>query len=231
VSAGRAVVAHALRNAAKYNADASTPPAAVFWPDPDRTWEPVTRLLQEAVPILVLGEYDSGKAQGPAIWIRAALSAPDSVNLPSHLAERNDRNPWVVYLPGHGRSSLSDVTNLDSSVAPLVEIALRSNWWPSAHSHSAWTPHSFLGSKDGVGLDIATDSKTKAALTSVLDRLLSEDVDELRRIGCLAPARTRNDGQRTNSLGVDRRPGSHEAGASGRSVERLRRGMPIYLWF
>jgi hypothetical protein len=189
VSAVRAVVAHALRGAAKYNADASTPPAAVFWPDPDRVWEPVIHLLQEAVPILVLGEYDSGKAQGPAIWIRAVLSAPDSVELPSHLAERNDRNPWMIYLPGHGRSALSDVTSLDSSVSPLAEVALRSNWWPSAHSHAAWTPHSFLGSKDGAALDIATDSKTRAALTSVLDRLLSEDVEELRRMGRLDASR------------------------------------------
>lgn len=189
MSAVRAVVAHALREAAKYNPDASTPPAAVIWPDPDRPWEPVIHLLQEAVPILVLGEYEPAKAQGPAIWIRAVLASPESVELPSHLAERNDRNPWVIYLPGHGRSALSDVTSLDSSVSPLVEVALRSNWWPSAHSHAAWTPHSFLGSKDGAGLDIANDSKTRAALTSVLGRLLSEDVEELRRMGRLDASR------------------------------------------
>ena len=189
MSAVRAVVAHALREAANYNPDASTPPAAVFWPDPDRVWESVIHLLQEAVPILVLGEYDSENAQGPAIWIRAVLAASESVRLPSHLAERNDRNPWVIYLPGHGRSALSDVTSLDSSVSPLVEVALRSNWWPAAHSHAAWTPHAFLGSKRGAGLDIASDSKSRAALTSVLDRLLSEDVDELRRIGRLDASR------------------------------------------
>ena len=189
MNAVRAVVAHALREAAKYNADASTPPAAVFWPDPDRTWEPVIHLLQEAVPILVLGEYDTEKAQGPAIWTRAVLASPDSVELPSHLAEHNDRNPWVIYMPGHGRSALSDVTSLESSVSPLAEVALRSNWWPSAHSHAAWTPHSFLGSKEGAGLDIASDSKTRAALASVLDRLLCEDVDELRRMGRLDASR------------------------------------------
>lgn len=189
MSAVRAVVAHALREAAKYNADTSTPPAAVFWPDPDRTWEPVIHLLQEAVPILVLGEYNSAKAMGPAIWIRAVLSAPDAVEVPSHLAERSERNPWVVYLPGYGRSSLSDVTSLDPAVSPIVEVALRSNWWPSAHSHAAWTPHSLLGSKDGAGLDLANDGKTKAALTSVLDRLLSEDVDGLRRMGRLDASR------------------------------------------
>ena len=96
---------------------------------------------------------------------------------------------WVIYLPGHGRNALSDVTSLDSSVSPLVEVALRSNWWPTAHSHAPWTPHSFLGSKEGAGLDVASDSKTKAALTSVLDQLLTEDVDELRRIGRLDASR------------------------------------------
>ncbi|MEZ5150305.1 BREX-1 system phosphatase PglZ type B [Rhodococcus zopfii] len=189
MSAVRDVVAHALREAAKYNADSSTPPAAVFWPDPDRAWEPVIGLLQEVVPILVLGEYDSAKAQGPSIWIRTILSASDSVELPAHLAERNDRNPWVIYLPGHGRSSLSDVTTLDSAVSPLAEVALRSNWWPSAYGQAAWTPHAFLGSKNGAGLDIASDAKTKSALTSVLDRLLAEDVHEMRRIGRLDASR------------------------------------------
>ena len=189
MSAVRAVVAHALRESAKYNADGSVPPAAVFWPDPDRAWESVIRLLQEAVPILVLGEYDSAKAQGPAIWIRAVLSETNSVELPAHLAERNDRNPWVIYLPGYGRSSLSDVTSLDPVVSPLAEVALRSNWWPSAHGQTAWSPHSFLGSKNGAGLDIAGDAKTKAALTNVLDRLLAEDAGELHKMGRLDAAR------------------------------------------
>ena len=189
MSAVRAVVAHALREAVKYNAESSIPPAAIFWPDPERTWEPVIGLLQEAVPILVLGEYDSAKAQGPAIWIRAVLSAPQSADLPSHMAEHSERNPWVIYLPGHGRGSLSDVTSLEAVVSPLVELALRSNWWPSAHAQAAWTPHSFLGSKNGAGLDIAGDAKTKAALASVLDRLLAEDVDELRRMGRLDASR------------------------------------------
>lgn len=189
MTAVRELIAHALREAAKHNAESSVPPAAVFWPDPDRTWEPVIGILQEAVPVLVLGAYDAAKAQGPAIWIRAALSAPDSMELPSHLAERNDRNPWVVYLPGHGRSSLSDVTSLDSEVSPLLEVALRSNWWPSAHGQVAWTPHAFLGSKNGAGLDIAGDARTKAALASVMDRLLTEDADDLRRMGRLDASR------------------------------------------
>lgn len=189
MSALRTVVAHALREAAKYNQDATISPAAVFWPDPDRVWEPVIHLVQEIVPVLVLGEYEPAKAQGPAIWIRAAIASPELVAMPSHLAERNDRNPWVIYLPGRGRSELSEVTNIDPLLSPLVDVALRSNWWPSAYSYAAWTPHSFLGSKDGAGLDIAKDSRSRAALTNVLDRLLLEDVDEVRRMGRLDASR------------------------------------------
>ena len=185
----RADIAHAIREAAKYNADFSMPPAAVFWPDPDRVWESVIGLLQEALPILVLGDYDLSQARGPAIWIRAVLSGSEQIELPPQLAEHDDRNPWVVYLPGHSRSSLSEVTSLDPEVAPLIDVALRSNWWPSAHGQSAWTPHSFLGSKHGAGLDVAGDAKSKAALASVLDRLLAEDIDELLRLGRLDATR------------------------------------------
>lgn len=189
MTAVRAVVAQSLRAASKYNAESSTPPAAVFWPDPDRIWEPVIGLLREAVPILVLGDYDPAKAQGPAIWIRAVLGAPDLVELPSHFAERSEKNPWVIYLPGLNRTSLSETSSIDPIVAPLAEVALRSNWWPSAHGQAPWTPHSFLGSKSGADLDLGGDIKTKSALTGVLDRLLAEDVVELQRMGRLDAAR------------------------------------------
>lgn len=189
MTAVRAVVAHALREAAAFNADSSVRPAAVFWSDPDRAWEPVIRLLQEAVPILILGEYDLDKAQGPAIWMRAVLADPDSAELPDHLASHDEKNPWVIYLPGIGRSALSEANSPESAIAPLVEIALRSNWWPSAYGQGAWTPHSFLGSKHGVGFDLGGDAKSKAALSDVLDRLLIEKVDDLRLLGRLDASR------------------------------------------
>jgi hypothetical protein len=201
MTAVRAVVAHALRAAAQHNADATVPPVAVFWPDPDRVWEPVIWDLKEAVPILVLGDYEPAKAQGPAIWLRAVLAAPDKVGLPAYLAEHDARNPWVIYLPGIARSELTDAANLDAALAPLLDVALRSVWWPSAHGQVPWTPHSFLGSKHGVGLDLGGDVKAKSALTSVLERLLAEDVKELKRMGRLDAARLHSlvitDGVRT----------------------------------
>ncbi|HAM12623.1 MAG TPA: BREX-1 system phosphatase PglZ type B [Microbacterium sp.] len=185
----RAVVAKALRDAAAFNAGANSAPAAVLWADPERTWEPVIRILQEAVPILVLGEYEPAAARGPALWLRAVLASPESAELPAHLAERDERNPWVIYLPGVSRGSVAEAAALDDSLAPLAEVAIRSNWWPSAHGQTPWTPHSFLAAKEGAGLDIASDGATKAALAQVLDKLLFEDIADLKRMGRLDSSR------------------------------------------
>lgn len=185
----RAVVAKALRDAAAFNTGANFAPAAVLWADPERIWEPVIRSLQEAVPILVLGEYDPATAQGPALWLRAVLASPESAELPSHLAGRDERNPWVIYLPGISRNSVAEASALNDSLAPLAEVAIRSNWWPSAHGQTPWTPHSFLSSKQGAGLDIAGDAATKAALTQVLDKFLFEDIDDLKRMWRLDSSR------------------------------------------
>lgn len=185
----RAVVVKALRDAAAFNAGASSAPAAVLWADPERTWEPVIRSLQEAMPILVLGEYDPAAARGPALWLRAVLASPESAELPAHIAERDERNPWVIYLPGISRGSSIEAAALDDSLAPLAEVAIRSNWWPSAHGQMPWTPHSFLASQHGAGLDIASDSATKAALAQVLDKFLFEDIDDLKRMGRLDSSR------------------------------------------
>ena len=185
----RAVIANSLRGAANFNGASASAPAAVLWADPARTWEPVIRNLQEVVPILVLGDYDPAAAQGPALWLRAVLASSESVELPPHLAERDERDPWVIYLPGISRSSMADAAAIDDSLAPLAEVAVRSNWWPSAYGQGPWTPHSFLGSKQGADLDIASDSATKAALAQVLARFLFEDIDDLKRMGRLDSSR------------------------------------------
>lgn len=188
----RAVVAKALRDAATYNAGANSEPAAVLWADPDCTWQPVIRSLQEAVPILILGEYDPDAARGPALWLRSVLATPESAELPAHLAPRDEHSSWVIYLPGISRGSVAEASALDDSLAPLAEVAIRSNWWPPALGQTAWTPHAFLASKQGVGLDLAGDAATKAALGEVLDKLLLEDVDDLKRRGRLDSARLRH---------------------------------------
>ncbi|UQE73436.1 BREX-1 system phosphatase PglZ type B [Gordonia sp. PP30] len=185
----RAVVADALRDAAAFNTGANSAPAAVLWADPDRAWEPVIRSLQEALPVLVLGEYDPAAARGPALWIRAVLASPELAELPAHLVECDDGSPWVIYLPGVSRSAVAAASTPDDPLAPLVEIAIRSNWWPSAHGQTPWTPHSFLASKHGAALDLAGDAATRSALMQILDKFLGEDIDDLRRLGRLDASR------------------------------------------
>lgn len=190
----RAVIASSLRTAARSGASEEAP-VAVLWPDPDRAWEPVIRQLQGAVPILVLGAWtgDPDSTQGPALWIRAALAAPDAVVLPARLATRDpahpEKNPWVLYLPGVHRHDPTDLTQVPAHLAPLAEIALRSVWWESPSTRAPWTPHSFLRSKHGADLDLASDVDTKRALAEVLPKLLGEDVDALRKQGRLDAAR------------------------------------------
>ena len=184
----RAVVAKALRDAAAFNAGRSLPRWPCCGPTPN-AWEPVIRSLQEATPILVLGEYDPASAQGPALWLRAVLASPESANLPTHLAGHGERNPWVIYLPGVSRSSVAEASALDDTLAPLAEISIRSNWWPSALGQAPWTPHSFLASRQGAGLDLAGDAATRTAFAQVLDKFLFEDIDDLKRMGRLDSSR------------------------------------------
>lgn len=183
------VIVQALRDAAAFNSGVTSAPAAVLWADPGRTWEKVVRHLQEAAPILVLGEYDPEAARGPALWLRAVLASPDSAELSERVAQHNEHNPWVIYMPGVSRGSVIEAADLDDSLAPLAEIETRSNWWPSAQSRTPWTPHSFLASKQGAGLDIASDGATKTALAEVLDKILFEDIGDLGRMGRLDSTR------------------------------------------
>lgn len=190
----RAVIAESLCAAAR-TSDTKAPPLTVLWPDPNRVWESAIRSLQEALPILVLGDWtcEDVSAQGPALWIRAVLAAPDVVPLPDRLPARDsehpEKTPWVIYLPGVHRNELIDLAQIPQHLAPLADIALRSTWWTSPSNQVPWTPHSFLTSKYGAHLDLAGDAATRQALTEVLPRFLDEDVDALRHQGRIDASR------------------------------------------
>lgn len=182
MSTVRAEVASALRKIGQQDTTFQAPPAAVFWPDPDLTWQGGIDRLREALPLLTLGDYRPEAAQGPAIWIRAVLadaSAP-SITLPERLGRHDDRDPWVIYLPGRRRDDFTDLARLDPDLAPLADLCLRSRWWLQGNQQP-WTPQAFLRTRDGLGLDLARDEATRAAITNVLPILLDEEVESLRR--------------------------------------------------
>ncbi|MGP4976733.1 BREX-1 system phosphatase PglZ type B [Brachybacterium tyrofermentans] len=182
----RATLAATLRQAAT-SGQHTVPPAAVLWADPAREWKSVVPVLRQDVPILTLDKYVPREGSGPALWIRAALAAPEaeSVALPVGMAEHDDKIPWVIYMPGVRRSDLAGPGHVKSDLAPLVDVELRSVWWPSPASQDPWTPHSFLASRHGAGLDVAGDAKTRQVVADNLLRLMEEDLGALHAKGRL----------------------------------------------
>ncbi len=88
--------------------------------------------------------------------------------------------------PGSGLSVPSRRPCPSSS---LVTGLVKATWWAPSSSTNPWTPHSFLSSKYGAHLDLASDAATREALAEVLPRLLDEDVDTLRHLGRIDAAR------------------------------------------
>lgn len=187
MTAVRAVVAKALRDAASHN-ESVVPPVAVLWPDPDKAWLSAIPALREALPLLTLGDHDPECARGPALWLRAVLAASGQFEMPPAMPEPGDRSPWVIYLPGVSSADLRDAASIEDRLAPLLALSHRCTWWRQS-SDKAWTPHSFLGSPKGAELDLAEDAATHDALAAALTELLSRDVEDLRVKGRLDSAK------------------------------------------
>ena len=184
----RATIAESLRKAAREFNETTVPPIAVVWVDPDREWESVVGQIQAAVPVLRLGEYDPAIAQGPALWLRTVL-AGDTSTLPDTVATKDERNPWVIYLPGVTKREFNAPADLDKALQPLTDIVLRAAWWDQPTNHNPWSPHAFVGSKYGTGLRLAGDKATRKAFANVLELLLSENLEDLLKQGTLDAGR------------------------------------------
>lgn len=166
-------LARRVRAAAPASGEAEAP-AAILWTDPESQWAPLTTLLLDALPeLLVLGEYAPERRTGPAIWLRClvdrALSDP---GLPL------DRPP-VVLLPGVGRQQLRAGEDCPRWLQPLVELMYRGTLWLQRGGHD-WTVPAFVTSAQGLGLDMARDDGTRAALTRALPEVAVAPLTHLR---------------------------------------------------
>lgn len=180
-----AVIAH-LGAAARHQPGVEEPAAAILWADPKAEWQPVIRPLRVQLPhVLVLGEYEREKRQGPAIWLKCVLERtfPD-VELPSDVIP-------IVYMPGVSRQSLRAGEECPRELQPLVELQYRGTVW-TQKSGRDWTVEAMLTSDEGLGLDVARDARTKQSLYASLHvlattptshltgkRLEAEDFDKL----------------------------------------------------
>ncbi len=165
----------ALDRASAYNAQDQVAPDAVLWTDKERQWEAVIQWLGEARPgLLALGPYAPEVRSGPAIWLRCMLERA----LPE--ADWPEETVPVLYLPGVSRRDLRAVAECPRELQPLAEVQYRGVWFTQENTRD-WSLFEFLTSKrGGLGLEVAGDEATRAALQHALTKLLETSVAEVR---------------------------------------------------
>jgi len=159
----------------RYNPDDVVRPAAILWTDADHQWAPAISQLQMLMPeLFVLGDYQPDKKTGPAIWLRCVIdrTLPD-MEMPAEAVP-------VIYMPGVSRQTLRDVHGCPEELKPLVALQYQGVCWTQKNGKD-WTVEAFLVSREGgLGLDLARDAATRAALVTALPALMAKPVAQMR---------------------------------------------------
>ena len=149
-------------------------PAALLWTDPDGQWRPLLLTLRTAVPQLyALGPYDPANRTGPVIWLKCIVdrTLPD-LSPPQGVVP-------ILYLPDVDRQQLRAASDCPLQLQPLIELQYRGAVWHQRNGRD-WTVEAFLTSEYGLGLDVASDSATRAALLRALPLLAGEPIATLQ---------------------------------------------------
>ena len=164
---------HALEEARAYNKQDQESPAALLWPDEGRQWENLLPLLQDRLPIFVLGGYSPNERTGPAYWLRCVIARTiQHPDLPP------GRVP-VLYLPGYARQHIRALEDCPEELKPLAELQYRGVMWNQKNSRD-WTISAFLQSRDGgLGIEVGADQGTKEALKRALVKLANKPIEML----------------------------------------------------
>lgn len=173
----------AVTNATLGNSFASVPGAAILWTDKDRQWEKTVFQLQQFLPqLIVLGDYCPSQRTGPAIWLKCVIAA--TLPQTETKATPNTSNTPIVYLPGFSRSDLRAIEECPRELQPLAELQYRGGFWSQANGKD-WSVNAFLTSKNGgLGLEIAQDRNTQAALLRALNSgvLLNLNLAQMNKV-------------------------------------------------
>jgi hypothetical protein len=149
-------------------------PCAVLWLDPKRLWSHIVPQLMERCPELFAhGAYEPEGRTGPAIWLRY-------VEADKTIGALGQAEAPIFYVPDVSREQLRNLEECRPEILPLVELCYRGQVWLHVNGRE-WTPYAFLTSdkKDALGLDIAADEETKAALQGALPAILDIPVTNL----------------------------------------------------
>jgi hypothetical protein len=160
--------------AALRSPDGVAEPAALLWTDADGQWRPLIQTLSKVIPqFYVLGPLAQDVRQGPVIWLKCIVerTLPDVSPSPGVVP--------ILYLPNVSRQELRAGGDCPIDLQPLIELQYRGAVWHQRNGRD-WTVDAFLTSEDGVGLDIAKDSRTHDAILRALALLALEPLAGLR---------------------------------------------------
>ncbi len=164
-------LAVALDEAAGSDGNVFAPPVTLMWPDKVRQWGGAIERLREHCRVLTLGPHDPPQGSGPAYWLRCVVAGTIEVDGP-------DGFP-VIYLPGVSRDDLRSVAADDQSLAPLVPLQHRSQWFTQSSGRD-WTVRALLTNRErGLGLNVAADDVTIHAVVAGLEHLVGEPLTRL----------------------------------------------------
>ena len=154
--------------------DGEERPAAILWTDRGGEWSRILDPLLDRLPeLLVLGDQYQPPRTGPAIWLRCMVDRVLDGALSSA--------PWIpiLYLPGVGRQDLRAGEDCPDRLKPIVELLHRGVAWHHPNGRD-WTATAFLGSPEGVGLELASDGRTAASLREALGEVALTKLTQFR---------------------------------------------------
>ena len=150
-------------------------PAALLWPDPERQWfsafgELRRRLAAQRIALYAYGEYSPQEGIGPSIWLRCLVESPGAPSLKGAIP--NGLLP-VILLPNVSWRALREPLTLAKGLQTLVEMQYRGDVFRQRRQARDWTVATFLRDPDqGLGLKVATDSRTDEAARRAIPALL-----------------------------------------------------------
>ena len=156
--------------------DGEARPAAILWTDPGKDWSGILGLLRDRLPELFVLDHDRyhpDARAGPAIWLRCVVDGP--------LRDERYGAPRIpiLYLPGVARQDLRAGDDCPDRLKPLVELLHRGVAWHHQNGRD-WTASAFLGSPQGLGLELASDRQTAASLRAAMGEVALTKLTLLR---------------------------------------------------
>ena len=167
-------VVQALKQAENHNSSLMVRPEVILWPDPENQWEEVIAVLQKEIPQLIIyGDYNPARRQGPSIWIKCMVA---------NLLPEADWEPGIIpiiYLPGVAKSELRNVEEAGLFFQPLIEYQYTGVLFLQENGRELSILAFVENPVNGLGVKVAKDTATKESLKKALPTIF-RDADVLQ---------------------------------------------------